>query len=125
LQQSKEILEEQIEETSESSSKLGKKLDELRLNHDINSFQKVLTTNSIVVFQKLQKRYSDYSSGKYTFIQQDPDFRLSDLGKVKTRLTKISSMITKIQENSDGNLKPVLQTFSQFAEITSNDILAI
>lgn len=78
-----------------------------------------------MIFQKLHRRYQDYSQNKYQFVQADSGLRDQDLIKSRDRKEKIKTMIEMLQGETSIKLKSVLDQNLWFMDSTLSELNAL
>ncbi|KAJ3359368.1 Coiled-coil domain-containing protein 40 [Kappamyces sp. JEL0680] len=99
LQQSNEVMKEQIDESGKS-----------------------VYANAILVFQKLQKRYSEVADKKYVFVQPDVEARSTDLLKSQQRLDKVKQVVSMLSLETLENKKHILGEYSWFIDSCDGEL---
>ncbi|KAJ3260019.1 Coiled-coil domain-containing protein 40 [Boothiomyces macroporosus] len=125
LEQSHDILKEQIEESIASFKALERKKTDLDIEYDKLAAKKQMVTNSTFVFQKAQRRYQDLKDGKYVFFQPDIESRIPDTGRYQSRCLKIQQLLRDIQVEAPYKVKNVADQMGWFVENTMSEMMAL
>ncbi|KAJ3273941.1 Coiled-coil domain-containing protein 40 [Terramyces sp. JEL0728] len=125
LQQSHEILREQIEESISSYSSLERKRSDLDVEYDKLIAKKLMTVNSTFVFQKAHRRYQDLKGGKYVFVQPDLESRIADTGRYQSRCLKVQQLLRDLQVEAQYKVKNMADQMGWFIESTVGELMAL
>ncbi|KAJ3273921.1 Coiled-coil domain-containing protein 40 [Terramyces sp. JEL0728] len=125
LQQSHEILREQIEESISSYSSLERKRSDLDVEYDKLIAKKLMTVNSTFVFQKAHRRYQDLKGGKYVFVQPDLESRIADTGRYQSRCLKVQQLLRDLQVEAQYKVKNMADQMGWFIESTVGELTAL
>ncbi|KAJ3318182.1 Coiled-coil domain-containing protein 40 [Boothiomyces sp. JEL0866] len=125
LEQSHEILREQIEESIASFKTLEKKRNDLDIEYDKLIAKKQMVANSTFVFQKAQRRYQDLKDGKYVFVQPDLESRIPDTGRHQSRCLKIQQLLRDLQVDVPYKVKNVADQMGWFVESTMAEMMTL